>query len=541
MEDNTLKIMEIDINEILPNRFQPRIRFDEDEILELSDSIREHGVIQPILVRQIGDKYEIISGERRYKASVLAGKDTVPVIVKNLDDRECADLALTENVQRKNLTPIEEAISYKKRLDMGNITQEELALKLGKSQSDVNDKIRLLNLSDEVQDALLTSKISERHARSLLRLDTQKSQNEMLHRIINERLTVKRTDEEIDKLKELEITKEERGEIEMNNNENFNTVMPQTVPVQNFDIFSGDTATPVAPMPAPVAPVEVPVPGAMKLDANGVVPQTPAVPSAPSGIQFDANGFVVAAGQAPQVVPSPVAPVEVSVPGAMNLDTNGVVPQVMPAPVAPVEVPVPGAMKLDANGGVPQTPAVPSAPAGIQFDANGFVVAADQVPQAAPMPAPVEAPTVEENFDDVPPVGPGLPGYTVPELSPIMEAPVAPMPTPVAPAPVAPAGIQFDANGFVVAANQAPAVPSAPAPTTVAAPVQEPIIITDYSKQYDPVMPQKEEYVAQKVDLKQIIEMIRNCSSNIEASGYKVELEEYNLQDMYQVIFKIQK
>ena len=209
MNDNSLKVVEVDINEILPNRFQPRIQFDEDEILELSDSIKEHGVIQPIVVRSIGDKYEIIAGERRYKASVLAGKETVPVIIRNLNDKDSAEVALIENVQRKNLTPIEEAVSYKKVLDMGYLTQEQLAIKLGKSQSSIANKIRLLNLSDEVQEALLQNKISERHARSLLKLKDFKDQNFMLNRIISERLTVRRTDEEIEKMrKEAEANKE---------------------------------------------------------------------------------------------------------------------------------------------------------------------------------------------------------------------------------------------------------------------------------------------------------------------------------------------
>ena len=201
MYDNSSRIMEIDIDDILPNRFQPRLQFNEEEILELADSIKEHGIIQPIVVRPIGDKYEIVSGERRYKASVLAGKETMPVIIRNLNDKESAEIALIENVQRKSLTPIEEALSYKKILDIGAMTQENLAQKIGKSQSSIANKIRLLNLSDEVQDALLENKISERHARSLLRLETKQEQNEMLNRIIEERLTVRKTDEEIEKIK----------------------------------------------------------------------------------------------------------------------------------------------------------------------------------------------------------------------------------------------------------------------------------------------------------------------------------------------------
>lgn len=197
---DTRQVVTINLDDILPNRFQPRIKFDEKAIVELSESIKEHGVIQPIIVRRISDKYEIIAGERRYKASVMAGKTNIPAIVVDLDDKDSSEIALIENVQRQDLTPIEEAISYRKVLDMGYLTQEELATKLGVAQSTVANKLRLLNLADEVQDALLDEKISERHARSLLKLEKESMQREMLKRIINERLTVRKTDEEIEKM-----------------------------------------------------------------------------------------------------------------------------------------------------------------------------------------------------------------------------------------------------------------------------------------------------------------------------------------------------
>ena len=212
------KVVEVKVDDILPNRFQPRIKFDEDAIIDLSASIKEHGVIQPLVVRKVGDKYEIIAGERRYKASVMAGLETVPVIITELNDKDSAEVALIENVQRQNLTPIEEAVSYKKILDMGYLTQEQLANKLGKSQSAIANKLRLLNLTDDVQEALLNGQISERHARSLLKLMNQKQQKKMLNRIIDERLTVRRTDEEIGKMlndlfeadEEVEETKEKK-------------------------------------------------------------------------------------------------------------------------------------------------------------------------------------------------------------------------------------------------------------------------------------------------------------------------------------------
>ena len=207
------KLAVINIDDIFPNRFQPRLKFDEDKLEELSESIRKYGVIQPIVVRPINGKYEIIAGERRYKASVMAGRTTIPAVIVNLSDRDSEEIALLENVQRQQLSPIEEAVSYKRILDMGYITQEELAKKLGKSQSTIANKVRLLNLDDEVQEALLENKISERHARSLLRLNNKADQVKMLHRIIDERLTVKQTDNEIVKLKE-----EKNNQVQTDNN-----------------------------------------------------------------------------------------------------------------------------------------------------------------------------------------------------------------------------------------------------------------------------------------------------------------------------------
>ena len=211
------KLAVINIDDIFPNRFQPRLKFDEEKLSELSDSIRKYGVIQPIVVRPVNGKYEIIAGERRYKASMMAGRTTIPAVIVNLSDRDSEEIALLENIQRQQLSPIEEAVSYKRILDMGYITQDELAKKLGKAQSTIANKVRLLNLDDEVQEALLENKISERHARSLLRLSDKADQVKMLHRIINERLTVKMTDNEIAKLKE-EKNKQVNKQVQTDNN-----------------------------------------------------------------------------------------------------------------------------------------------------------------------------------------------------------------------------------------------------------------------------------------------------------------------------------
>ena len=194
MNNMEKEIVEVSLDDIIPNRFQPRLSFDEDALNELAKSIRQHGIIQPLVLRKVGNKYEIIAGERRYKASYIAGLSKVPAIIIDLNDNESAEVAIVENIQRKNLSPIEEAKSYKKLLDRGYLTQDELASLMGKTQGSISNKLRLLNLSQDVQDALLNNQISERHARSLLKLENEDEQVEVLNRIINERLNVRETD-----------------------------------------------------------------------------------------------------------------------------------------------------------------------------------------------------------------------------------------------------------------------------------------------------------------------------------------------------------
>lgn len=193
-------ILNINIDLIMPNRFQPRLVFDEKALNELADSIKEHGIIEPIIVRPLNDKYEIIAGERRYKAACIAGLTKVPVIVKHLSDYKSAQVAVIENVQRRNLNPMEEAKSYKRILDHGLKTQEELAKEIGVSQSTIANKLRLLSLAEPVKQALSENKISERHARALLKITSLDKQVELLNKVITERLTVKDLDDEIKKL-----------------------------------------------------------------------------------------------------------------------------------------------------------------------------------------------------------------------------------------------------------------------------------------------------------------------------------------------------
>lgn len=201
------EIVYLYLDDIIPNRFQPREVFDEQALRELAISIKEHGVIQPIIVRKVENKYEIIAGERRYKASTMAGLTKIPAIVRNLDDKESSKVALIENLQRRDLTPIEEARTYQKILQLEkDMTQEELAQTMGKTQSSVSNKLRLLALPEELQEALLKEKISERHARTLLNLVNKNDQIKMLDRIVNEKMTVRDLDREIKIMNEKEET-----------------------------------------------------------------------------------------------------------------------------------------------------------------------------------------------------------------------------------------------------------------------------------------------------------------------------------------------
>ena len=194
------QIRMIALDQIIPNRFQPRLEFNQEELTRLANSIIEHGIIQPLVLRRVGEKFEIIAGERRYKASQMAGLSAVPAIITELDDNESAEVAIIENTHRKALSPIEEAKSYKKLLDRRYITQEQLAKRLGTSQSNIANKVRLLALQEPVQQALMEEKISERHARSLLRVQDPIKQVELLNTVMKERWNVRKLDTEIDKV-----------------------------------------------------------------------------------------------------------------------------------------------------------------------------------------------------------------------------------------------------------------------------------------------------------------------------------------------------
>ncbi|MBS4207164.1 nucleoid occlusion protein [Bacillus sp. FJAT-50079] len=195
------EVKNIPVSTIVPNRFQPRTVFDETKIEELARTIHTHGIIQPIVIRELGDdQFEIIAGERRFRAVQLLGWEEVPAIIKNLSDAETASVALIENLQREELTPIEEAMAYGKLLEIHNLTQEALAQRLGKGQSTVANKLRLLKLPEEVQDALLHKKITERHARAMIPLKIPEKQIQLMELIIEKNLNVKQAEEQVVKM-----------------------------------------------------------------------------------------------------------------------------------------------------------------------------------------------------------------------------------------------------------------------------------------------------------------------------------------------------
>lgn len=196
------EVKHIPVRDIVPSPYQPRTIFDDERIDELCQTIKTHGIIQPIVVRIRDNIYELIAGERRWRAVRKLGMDTIPAIIRDFNDSQAASIALIENLQREGLTAIEEALAYQQLIDLHSLTQESLAQRLGKSQSTIANKIRLLNLSEPVKLALMERKITERHARALLSLDQEELQIKVLEDIISKELNVKQTEARIQLLKE---------------------------------------------------------------------------------------------------------------------------------------------------------------------------------------------------------------------------------------------------------------------------------------------------------------------------------------------------
>lgn len=209
------EVVKIPIDKIIPNRFQPRTVFDEEKIEELARTIHTHGVIQPIVLRPSTEKegmYEIIAGERRYRAMKKLQWEEVPAIVRMLNDKETASIALIENLQREELTAIEEALAYQQLLELHSLTQEALAQRLGKGQSTVANKLRLLKLPQFVQDAILNREITERHARALISIKDEQLQMQLIAAVKEEDWNVRRLEEEIYQILHPQEEQEEQQE-----------------------------------------------------------------------------------------------------------------------------------------------------------------------------------------------------------------------------------------------------------------------------------------------------------------------------------------
>ena len=235
----TNEIQDIPVNEIRPNPYQPRKSFNEDALRELSESIKNHGVFQPIIVKKGIRGYDLIAGERRLRASKMAGLDKIPAIVKEFSDDEMREIALLENIQRENLTAIELAWAYKGIIDNLDIRQEDLALRIGKSRSHITNTLGLLNLPEEVQKMILNGELSMGHARVLSKMEDESKITDLAKKIINEGLSVHEI-EEISKNEEIKkrvpITRRERNTDYTNVENELKDILGTKVKVDNKKI-----------------------------------------------------------------------------------------------------------------------------------------------------------------------------------------------------------------------------------------------------------------------------------------------------------------
>ena len=512
MQNNQKTVVELNLADVLPNRFQPRIKFDENSINELALSIKKYGVIQPIVVRKIGDKYEIIAGERRYKASVVAGKQTIPAIICEMNDKDSVEIALIENVQREDLTPIEKAISYKKILDMGYVNQEELAQKVGKSQSSIANTLRLLNLSDEVQEALLENKISERHARSLLKIKDNDEQVKMLNRIINERLTVRKTDEEIDKM---------LNDYDVNSD------------FKDKDNLESEQVVKIPDIDPPSFISNVPMPGFMDIDriaveAKDIIPQEK--PKA------DINDLLKKDTSFQEVKPEENKEDDTMLNSGKFFrffDANDNENSNNQTSFASND-----SFFDSFNNSQPEQLDVPEIPTYEEPSMN--------IPSTPVTPEVQEAPTI-----------PNIPSYEVPSMN-ISSTPVTPevqeVPTSNIPTYEAPS-MDISSTPVTPEVQEAPTIPNIPSYEVPNIETNQNISLSDddlfgITQKIPPItneQMQGEQRVSENTiiatapNIKLALNTVRECQNTLEKYGFIVDVEEIDFEDSYQVIFKIEK
>ncbi len=579
-------VIQINLNDILPNRFQPRIKFNEKSIVELSESIKEHGVIQPIIVRKISDKFEIIAGERRYKASVLAGKTDIPAIIVDLNDKDSSEIALIENVQREDLTAIEEAISYRKILDMGYLTQEALANRLGIAQSTIANKIRLLNLDDDVQEALLDGKISERHARSLLKLSPS-LQKKMLDKIISERLTVRKTDEVINDMLKNETVLD-----------SLNANVSDMTPTNDVVVAPSENPFLLNNMSSPSSPnVEVLDLGYADIKApNANIPSSPIIEDDVVVPQMPVQKEIPAMSQPAEVIPQPVA-YSTSVEMAPQIPVQEEIPamtqpaEVIPQPVAystsvemapqmpvqeeiPVMIPTQPIIEDNSSFEGPSPMPIPTAPIQkisveepIQEEVHQNRFFTMMAPQPEEIPVQIDNSVMNNQSEKVvPPVELAVPdsNLNIFDSSAINNQQFVPtQQVSITPETVAPIQqIPVENNIFNAAPVYQNAVPTPEMPIqNFEQPViednsddteiedtpidivesDEPIIQQVVPLTVDQPMIQTVPVQEESYNLRDVINKMRKCADEIEAMGFEIDTEEFDFDDMYQVIFKIKK
>ena len=237
----------VNINKVEPNKEQPRKNFDEDALLELSESIKQFGVLQPLLVVDRKDYYEIIAGERRWRAAKMAGLKKVPVIIKDLTEQEIVEISLIENIQRENLNPIEEAIAYKRLLNEFNLKQDEVAERVSKSRTAVTNSMRLLKLCDKVQQMVIDDIISTGHARALLGITDEEKQYTLAQKIFDEKISVRDTEKLVKKMqkqknspaKEVNPEKKKLDAVYQEAEEKMKTILGTKVIINQKDSMKG--------------------------------------------------------------------------------------------------------------------------------------------------------------------------------------------------------------------------------------------------------------------------------------------------------------
>lgn len=237
----------VNINKVEPNKEQPRKNFDEDALLELSESIKQFGVLQPLLVVDRKDYYEIIAGERRWRAAKMAGLNKVPVIIKDLTEQEIVEISLIENIQRENLNPIEEAIAYKRLLNEFNLKQDEVAERVSKSRTAVTNSMRLLKLCDKVQQMVIDDMISTGHARALLGITDEEKQYTLAQKIFDEKISVRDTEKLVKKMqkqknapaKEVNPEKKKLDAVYQEAEEKMKTILGTKVIINQKDSMKG--------------------------------------------------------------------------------------------------------------------------------------------------------------------------------------------------------------------------------------------------------------------------------------------------------------